>query len=77
MLFRSKFGRDGIEVQTGCRVTGVSDKAMTVKVKSKGEICSVPYGMVVWSTGIVTRPVLRDFMDQIGQVGFINSILLS
>ncbi|CBI28384.3 hypothetical protein VitviT2T_018068 [Vitis vinifera] len=62
-----KFGRDGIEVQTGCRVTGVSDKAMTVKVKSKGEICSVPYGMVVWSTGIVTRPVLRDFMDQIGQ----------
>lgn len=62
-----KFGRDGIEVQTGCRVTSVSDKAITVKVKSKGEICSVPYGMIVWSTGIVTRPVLRDFMDQIGQ----------
>lgn len=63
-----KFQRDGIEVQTGCRVVSVSDKEITMKVKSKGEICSVPYGMVVWSTGIDTRPVLRDFMDQIGQV---------
>ncbi|KAK9284453.1 hypothetical protein L1049_023626 [Liquidambar formosana] len=62
-----KFQRDGIEVQTGCRVVSVSDKEITMKVKSKGEICSVPYGMVVWSTGIGTRPVLRDFMDQIGQ----------
>ena len=64
-------------METGCRVTSVSNKAVTVKMKSNGEICSVPYGMVVWSTGIVTRPVLRDFMDQIGQVGFINSILSS
>lgn len=63
-----KFARDGIHVQTGCRVVSVSDKEITVKVKSTGETCSVPHGLVVWSTGIGTRPVVRDFMEQIGQV---------
>lgn len=63
-----KFGRDGIEVRTGCRVVNVNKKEITVKVKSTGELCSVPHGLVVWSTGIATRPVVRDFMDQIGQV---------
>ncbi|KAF5746000.1 NADH dehydrogenase putative isoform 1 [Tripterygium wilfordii] len=62
-----KFSRDGIEVQTGCRVVSVSDKEISMKVKSKGEVCSVPHGLVVWSTGVGTRPVMRDFMEQIGQ----------
>ncbi|XP_022726942.1 external alternative NAD(P)H-ubiquinone oxidoreductase B1, mitochondrial [Durio zibethinus] len=62
-----KFGRDGIEVQTGCRVISVSDKEITMKLKSKGEICSIPHGLVVWSTGIETRPVVKDLMGQIGQ----------
>ncbi|CAM8939704.1 unnamed protein product [Rhodiola kirilowii] len=63
----SKFARDGIDVQTGCRVMSVSDKEISVKVKSKGQVCAVPYGMVVWSTGVGTRPVITDFMEQIGQ----------
>lgn len=62
-----KFQRDGIEVKTGFRVVKVSDKDITMKSKSMGEI-SVPYGMAVWSTGIATRPVILDFMKQIGQV---------
>ncbi|KAF8409358.1 hypothetical protein HHK36_005433 [Tetracentron sinense] len=62
-----KFQRDGIEVQTGCRVVSVSDKVVTMKEKSKGEISSIPYGMIVWSTGVGTRPVISDFMKQIGQ----------
>lgn len=64
----TKFQRDGIDVQTGCRVVSVSDKEIKVKVKSKGEVCFVPHGMVVWSTGVGTRPVVRDFMEQVGQV---------
>ncbi|XP_030930151.1 external alternative NAD(P)H-ubiquinone oxidoreductase B1, mitochondrial-like [Quercus lobata] len=63
----TKFRRDGIEVQTGCRVLSVSDKDITMKVKSKEEVCTVPHGLVVWSTGIATRPVVRDFMEQVGQ----------
>ncbi|XP_068481323.1 external alternative NAD(P)H-ubiquinone oxidoreductase B1, mitochondrial-like isoform X2 [Phaseolus vulgaris] len=62
-----KFTRDGIEVETGCRVVGVDDKVITMKTKSTGDICSVPHGLVVWSTGISTLPVIRDFMKEIGQ----------
>ncbi|XP_061336808.1 external alternative NAD(P)H-ubiquinone oxidoreductase B1, mitochondrial-like isoform X2 [Gastrolobium bilobum] len=62
-----KFLRDGIKVQTGCRVVNVGDKEITVKVKSTGEDCSVPHGLIVWSTGISTIPVIRDFMEEIGQ----------
>lgn len=39
-----------------------------MKEKSSGEVCSVPHGLVVWSTGISTLPVIRDFMKEIGQV---------
>ncbi|XP_058090037.1 external alternative NAD(P)H-ubiquinone oxidoreductase B1, mitochondrial-like [Magnolia sinica] len=62
-----KFQRDGIEVQTGQRVISVSDKAITTRAKVNGQIYSMPYGMIVWSTGIRIRPVLMDFMQDIGQ----------
>lgn len=64
----SKFQRDGIEVLTGCRVVSVSEHSVNMKVKSTGEYVIVPHGMVVWSTGVGTRPFVRDFMEQIGQV---------
>ena len=35
-----------------------------------GEI-AVPYGMAVWSTGIGTRPIIMDFMKQVGQVFYL------
>ncbi|KAL8137852.1 hypothetical protein V2J09_003853 [Rumex salicifolius] len=63
----SKFSRDGIEVFTACRVVGVSDERISMLIKSKGEVCQIPYGMVVWSTGVGTRPVIKDFMNQTGQ----------
>ncbi|GJN39156.1 hypothetical protein PR202_gb28256 [Eleusine coracana subsp. coracana] len=47
-----KFQRDGIEVSTGFRVVKVSDDMVTMKSKIAGEV-SVPYGMAVWSAGIV------------------------
>ncbi|KAL5997153.1 External alternative NAD(P)H-ubiquinone oxidoreductase B1, mitochondrial [Asimina triloba] len=64
-----KFQRDGIEVKTGQRVVSVSDKAISTKAKSDGQVASMPYRMVVWSTGIGTRPIILDFMQQIGQGG--------
>ncbi|KAL4569877.1 hypothetical protein LXL04_025522 [Taraxacum kok-saghyz] len=63
----TKFARDGIEVNTGCRVVSVTDKAVNMEVKATGEKVSIPRGMVLWSTGVSTRPVVKDFMDQIGQ----------
>ncbi|KAL3615045.1 External alternative NAD(P)H-ubiquinone oxidoreductase B2, mitochondrial [Castilleja foliolosa] len=63
-----KFKRDGIDVKTGAMVVKVSDKEISTKeLKNGGAISSMPYGMVVWSTGIGTRPVIMDFMKQIGQ----------
>ncbi|XP_042495061.1 external alternative NAD(P)H-ubiquinone oxidoreductase B3, mitochondrial-like [Macadamia integrifolia] len=62
-----KFARDGIDVKTGSMVTKVTDSAISTKEVKSGEVSSVPYGMVVWSTGIGTHPVIREFMNQIGQ----------
>lgn len=62
-----KFQRDGIDVKTGFKVVKVSDKAITMTHKDTGEV-DVPYGMAVWSTGIGTRPIIMDFMKDIGQV---------
>ncbi|PIN05192.1 NADH-dehydrogenase (ubiquinone) [Handroanthus impetiginosus] len=63
-----KFQRDGIDVKTGAMVIKVSDKEISTKeVKKDGAVSTTPYGMVVWSTGIGTRPVVMDFMKQIGQ----------
>lgn len=64
-----KFRRDGIDVKTGAMVVNVSDKEISTKeVKNGGVVSSMPYGMAVWSTGIGTRPVIFDFMKEIGQV---------
>ncbi|KAI3833340.1 hypothetical protein MKX03_028892 [Papaver bracteatum] len=62
-----KFQRDGINLKTGSMVVKVTDKDICTKDRGTGEISSIPYGMVVWSTGIGTRPVVTDFMKQIGQ----------
>ncbi|KAL0362327.1 UNVERIFIED_CONTAM: External alternative NAD(P)H-ubiquinone oxidoreductase B1, mitochondrial [Sesamum calycinum] len=62
-----KFQRDGIEVLTGHRVLSVSDRMINMKTKSTGQNIFIPHGMVVWSTGVGTRPVVKDFMEQISQ----------
>ncbi|XP_023532684.1 external alternative NAD(P)H-ubiquinone oxidoreductase B3, mitochondrial-like [Cucurbita pepo subsp. pepo] len=62
-----KFQRDGINLKTGSMVVKVTDKEISTKERATGEFVSVPYGMVVWSTGIGPRPQVVDFMKQIGQ----------
>ncbi|XP_054800240.1 external alternative NAD(P)H-ubiquinone oxidoreductase B2, mitochondrial-like [Prosopis cineraria] len=63
-----KFKRDGIDVKTGSMVVKVSEKEISTKeLKNGGEITAIPYGMAVWSTGIGTRPFIKDFMKQINQ----------
>ncbi|XP_076910594.1 external alternative NAD(P)H-ubiquinone oxidoreductase B2, mitochondrial-like [Bidens hawaiensis] len=62
-----KFHRDGIDLKTGSMVVKVSDKEISTKEIKTGEVSTIPYGMAVWSTGIATRPVVVDFMKEIGQ----------
>ncbi|GJW94085.1 putative NADH:ubiquinone reductase [Tanacetum coccineum] len=63
-----KFQMDGIQVKTRLMVTKMSDKEISLKESSIGVTKNLSYGMVVWSTGIGTHPVIMDFMKQIGQV---------
>ncbi|PIN13971.1 NADH-dehydrogenase (ubiquinone) [Handroanthus impetiginosus] len=62
-----KFQRDGIKVLTGHRVMSVSDRMINMRAKSTEEDVSIPHGMVVWATGVGTRAVIKDFMEQIDQ----------
>lgn len=62
-----KFQRDGIDMKLGSMVTQVTDKEISTKERSSGEIKSMPYGMCLWSTGIGPRDVVKEFMQQIGQ----------
>ena len=61
-------------MKTGSMVVKVSDKEISTKEMKTGEITSIPYGMALWSTGIGTRPVIKDFMMQVGQVCYCSSI---
>ncbi|XP_047313251.1 external alternative NAD(P)H-ubiquinone oxidoreductase B1, mitochondrial-like [Impatiens glandulifera] len=62
-----KFQRDGIHVITGSRVMSVSNDHLNMKTKADGKDFYVPHGMVVWSTGIGSRPVVKDFMKTVDQ----------
>jgi NADH:ubiquinone reductase (non-electrogenic) len=52
-----KFSRDGIDVKIGSRVLGVTDEKISFKSKSTREFVEIPYGMIVWSTGIFTAGI--------------------
>lgn len=54
----------------------MSDHFISMKVKSTGKNVEVPYGMVVWSTGVGTRPFVKDFMEQVGQVSCISFLFV-
>ncbi|KAK5825846.1 External alternative NADH-ubiquinone oxidoreductase, mitochondrial [Gossypium arboreum] len=62
-----KFGRDGIDVKLGSMVTGINENEISTKVRGNGEKTSTAYGMALWSTGIGPRPLIKEFMKQIGQ----------
>lgn len=49
-------------------VVKVTDKEICTKERGSGTNASIPYGMVVWSTGIGPRPELLQFMKDVGQV---------
>lgn len=64
-----KFQRDGIDVRTGARVIDVTENDIEFRDKQTGDKKRCDYGMIVWSTGIGTRPVISDLMEKAGQGG--------
>ncbi|KAL3681946.1 hypothetical protein R1sor_024902 [Riccia sorocarpa] len=62
-----KFRREGLNLKTNCQVKKVNDgEIVYLDQKTKKEE-SIPFGLVVWSTGLGTRPVVRELMQQTGQ----------
>ena len=51
-------------------MTKVTEKEIHTKDRATGTTVPMPSGLVVWSTGIGTRPVVTEFMKQIGQVTY-------
>ncbi|KAI9086675.1 hypothetical protein K1719_031269 [Acacia pycnantha] len=62
-----KFKRDGIDVKLGSMVVKVAENEISTKERGSGKLVSLPYGMVVWSTGIGPRHEAVQFMKDIGQ----------
>ena len=57
-------------MKLGSMVMKVSDNEISTKGRGNGKTTSTPYGMVLWSTGIGPRPLIKEFMKQIGQVKY-------
>ena len=54
-----KFARDGIEVQLNAKISAVQPDGLTLATQYGGGEERVPAGMVVWSTGITTSPLIE------------------
>lgn len=62
-----KFRRSAIDVKTRTLVTGVDDKDVTVKSLDTGELSKIPYGTLLWASGVASRPFVKDLMKKIGK----------
>jgi NADH:ubiquinone reductase (non-electrogenic) len=54
-------------VKTSCRVINVGERAITIFDKWKKQKEDLDFGVVVWATGIGTRPLVANLMEKIGQ----------
>ncbi|CAO3596211.1 unnamed protein product [Absidia cylindrospora] len=53
-----KFNRRGIQIKTGHHVERVEKDYLVIKEEGK-----VPYGMLVWSTGLMQNPLVESLQD--------------
>ena len=71
-----KLARDGITIRNNHHVERVSDGFMYVKEQGIGtpeivpsfyddlpHVMSVPFGMLVWSTGLASNPLVQNIKD--------------
>ncbi|CAG8746982.1 1730_t:CDS:2, partial [Racocetra persica] len=57
-----KFTRKGIHIRTGARVETVKERHLIIN-----DIGEVPYGMLVWATGLTDNPLTRAMGEHIMQ----------
>ncbi|KNC86491.1 hypothetical protein SARC_01362 [Sphaeroforma arctica JP610] len=62
-----KFHRDSIDVLTRTLVTKVDETHVYVKNLESGETSKMPYGTLLWASGIATRPVIAELIKNLGE----------
>jgi NADH dehydrogenase FAD-containing subunit len=62
-----KFRRNGVDVVTKTFVTGVTPGSIEFLDARTKERAVHPQGLVVWATGVVTKPVVRQFIERLGK----------
>ncbi|KAI9264824.1 hypothetical protein BY458DRAFT_476793 [Sporodiniella umbellata] len=58
----STFKKQHIDIHTQTQVVKVHEKDMVVR-NSKGELDTIPYGLLVWATGNTTVPLVNDLIQ--------------
>ncbi|KAJ2615182.1 NADH:ubiquinone oxidoreductase [Coemansia sp. RSA 1365] len=64
---QSTFSENKISIMTGTMVKEVQDKSFTVQ-NPDGTRTEIPYGLLVWATGIKAQPVVNRIREQFAQV---------
>eukprot|EP00124_Ichthyophonus_hoferi_P003148 Ihof_evm7s257 gene=Ihof_evmTU7s257 len=62
----TKFSRERVELLTKSLVVGVDDNDVSIKRLETQEVIKVPYGTLLWASGIATRPVVSQLIAKIG-----------
>ncbi|KAG9288045.1 hypothetical protein G9A89_017640 [Geosiphon pyriformis] len=60
-----KFQRDNINLITGARVQKIGKENIVYKDKKSGEEKELPYGLVLWSTGIDMNPLTKTISEKL------------
>ncbi|CAG8634684.1 5200_t:CDS:10, partial [Paraglomus occultum] len=60
-----KFARDHINVITNARVEKVEPDKILYKMKKDGEVRGLPFGLVLWSTGIAMNPLTKAISEKL------------
>ncbi|CAG8465932.1 4440_t:CDS:10 [Ambispora leptoticha] len=60
-----KFSRDKINLITNARVSKIKEDCVVYKYQKTGEEKELPYGLVLWSTGIAMNPLTRMISEKI------------
>jgi NADH:ubiquinone reductase (non-electrogenic) len=55
----------GINLRMNSRVTSINDKTMTVFDKTTSTTKEVPYGLIVWTTGVAPGPLAQQLLSKI------------
>ena len=62
----AKFSREGIDIYKKTRVSGLDKDTIDFLDTRTKEVTKHPHGLVVWATGITTKPLIKNLIAKLG-----------